>query len=546
MSNKKYRIKDILICDLDKLKTDWHLLDKPRKLPCGRTVCLECYQSFSNKKCIFCQNVHNENEIVVNQMVEMEIEENEEEICEYMANELNTRALRLMNLKDDITITLTEKVFEFIEQDIDVRIESLKCEFEKLKLSLFEKIDLNASLYPEARMKKILELQEKIELMKNDDSLSDSEKLNKCGDMLTDYFNKFDLSEQIVKSEEEMEKLFDPDLMIGTLKYPILQRFNTSKKIEPKLVQLKDLNPYDICSFFINEYLITSLNQDCIFKLTQTIRSHVLDKIDSINNQILFKPSKICVDFESKKVFICIGLDKNNIKRKIIVSNLDLDNILDEIDDKKIELLHNPWDIHLDRENNLLIVDYLSNLIFVYNTKQMNLVKKLSISFEMDYIDHRPYSSSLTNNYIAVNKDKKSSILIYEIIDENLILKSSLNLLLSNNQNDDNNDDEKFDINGIYLEYNKNDFEKYENISSLYIYAHLNSVFSDKIVGYKYDELKKDWFLTFEYIIRNNQNDQEDNLNNVLISNNLRGSWLMKLVNYNLIISLWGQEILII
>ena len=125
-------------------------------------------------------------------------------------------------------------------------------------------------------------------------------------------------------------------------------------------------------------------------------------------------------------------------------------------------------------------------------------------------------------------------------------MKSSLNLLLLNNQNDDNNDDEKFDINGIYLEYNKNDFEKYENISSLYIYAHLNSVFSDKIVGYKYDELKKDWFLTFEYIIRNNQNDQEDNFNNVLISNNLRGSWLMKLVNYNLIICLWGQEILII
>jgi hypothetical protein len=541
MSNKEYKIKDILICDLDKLNKDWHLLEKPRKLPCGRTICLECYQSFLNKQCLFCQKVHNQNEILVNQMVEMEIEENEEEICEYLDKELKIRAHNLINLKDELTKTITEKVFEFIQEDIEIRVESVKCDFEKLKLNLFEKIDSNVNLYAESRRKKITELKENLESIRDNESFSDYEKLTKGDELVTYFFNEFDLSVQAVKSKEEIEKLLTPELLIGTLHFPLLKRFDTNKHIEPKLLELKNLNPYNICSYFMNDFLITSLNQDCIFKLTQTKRYHTLTEINSINNQILFKPSTICIDFDSKKVYLCIGLDKKNSQRKIIVSNLDLDTILDEIDDKKIESLHNPWDIHLSSSHNLLIMDYLSNLIFIFDTKEMNLVKKLNITFEMDYIDHRPYSTSLNNNYIAVNIDKKSLIKIYEIINDNLVLKSSLNLLSNNHDND-----EKFDINGIYLE-NNSDFVQNENISSLYIYAHLNSIFSDKIVGYKYDELKKDWFLTFEYIIRNNNNnDNQANLNNVLVSKNLRGSWVLKLVDDNLIICLWGQEILVI
>jgi hypothetical protein len=541
MSSKKYKIKEIIICDLDKLKNDWHLLDNPRKLPCGRTVCLECYQSFPNNKCTFCQKVHDQSEIVVNQMVEIEMEENKQEIGEFLANELKTRTQNFYNFKDEITKTITEKVFEFIKEDIDLRVESVKCDFEKMKLNLFEKIDRNVSLYPEARLKKAKELKDKIESIRDDNTLGEYEKFTKIEGSVTNFLDKFDLTEQVVRSKEEIEKMLKPELVIGILKYPVLQRFNKSKKIEPKLVELKNLNPYDICLYTVSEYLITSLNKDFIFKLTKTHRSYKLNEISSIGNQILYKPSRICVDFDFEKIYLCIGLDKTNIQRKIIITNLNLDIILDEIDDKKIESLHNPWDIHINNENNLLIMDYASNLIFIYNTKEMALVKKLSITFEMNYIDHRPYSVSLNNNYIAVNINKKSSIQIYEITNDNLILKSCLNLF-SNNQDDD---DEKYDINGIYLENNE-DFEQNENISSLYIYAHLNSIFSDKVVGYKYDELKKDWFLTFEYTIRNNNDDNQDNLNNVLVSKNLRGSWLMKLINDNLIICLWGQEILMI
>jgi hypothetical protein len=174
-------------------------------------------------------------------------------------------------------------------------------------------------------------------------------------------------------------------------------------------------------------------------------------------------------------------------------------------------MMGKPFYLHLDTNKNLMIVDFVSSLVFIYDTIKMELVRKSCISIDnienINYADGRPFSISLCDNFMAINTDRKNSVYIISL---------------------DSKDNEAGKMQKINVPW-------YQSVNSVclsqdgsLIYMHLNENTADKLVAYS----TKNGQLSFESLI--NQDIC------------LRGSWQMRLVTHNSIaMCLWGQQIVL-
>ena len=513
---RNFHIKNSITCDLS---ANSHIIKNPRKLPCGKSACLECIELLSNSKrnllCPFCSGLHVlPRDLSRNMPVEYSIQDEIDNVCSYLKTQLsnNINAINETNSNKD---AIQSNLFEFIENDIEIRVESLKFELDKLKLKLSKNLDDSKPILNEKFKKVQAEYENNNRVASNSNEIKNLELLINNALATKENLNKI-TSISSRNSTNQLENIGSK--IIGDLKQPILNRFDLNKLNEvdykPQLINL-NINPYDFCTYINNKYIFIDLNQNFLFVYNKKFS---LDKkLDRINDVSFWRPFRVHYEKSNCILFLGVDEEKNSSNRVILLIDKYLSNILFRIDRNLNSSLNIPSHFYFFNDC-LHILDISTKNIVVFNTKEKEIAKifSLDLSFNFDYSFH----TSLNKNILAINFNRVQ-VYIYS-------METGLVEFVINRPTDDSK------IHSICLDNDGNG-----------LFMHVNDTFSDKLVYYeRIIELGADRN-TIEWVMVNNYVFDHDD-----VDENLKGSNQLKFVNYHddykthLIMALWGKKII--
>jgi hypothetical protein len=491
---RNYTIPTKFFCESK--KSPAHVIKQPRKLPCGRNMCLECIDQLStsikNFTCPFCVRVHTitSNDLSRNMMLEYSLDEELKSICRYTKNELQSKNQKLKDLNDERKVIQFNK-FDFIQNDIDVRIESLKICLEKLKNTLTSKIDTIK-----------LDLSIKLTSVEKEFSMENSKNIQLNFDKALS--TRHSLNKLVIDIEPKIKPSF-VDLTMNNL-VGVLSRFEanvfdmqkfSNSNYKPSAFRL-DMNLCDIAYFSDGKYISICYNQNGIFVLNKNFK--LLNRVEQIDETILFKPIQVDYNEVDKIVLVCVHLDKNSTRRQVLMIDRNFKEILFKFSE------YNASSFYTDKDYFYILDLSIRNLIFIdVNTKCPIKSVPLFQDKPDDYnIEHEAYSTSITRELIAVNF-KREKVFLYSTATGGLhsIVERPFDFVF---------------INGICLK-------------SSGIFMHFNHMFSDEFVFYEKSQ---------------NSNFVSKHSLKISEEGSLKGSCKLKSSGEIFYLILWGQELIIL
>jgi hypothetical protein len=513
MSKKSMKIQNNLTCDIRHSGNrcdNQHILRNPRKLPCGKTVCLECVEVLSDSKntfrCIFCKRTHCLiKDLSRNMMAEYAIDENLFDLCTHFVDKLRKSCLNIKEISLEKKLTLIN-VIDFIKTDIEVRVESVDVELQKLKISLDRTIEQMANERFERCRNKF---QKFCQSLKNKPGFPPidlihfyeelSKQLNQINDLII--FNTFTL---LKTSKIKPESLFKTSDIIGQLKWSDKNIYNIENEFRPRSIRL-NFHPYDISVYLNNKFIATDRQGDCLYILNRKL-SQILRKVEQIGDRKeLVQPTRILVDDKKQMIHLICSKNKNEIDEKeILIADSSLTNVLFLITSENSPTFA---DLNLNINGNLIVFDSLTSSVFkfCFDKKVLNLISKLEIENESGDLPNRSYDSSFTNELLAVNVSNKS-VIIYNF--RSNVLESKILI--------DTGDYVK--VFGIY-------FEK----PTSRLFVHLNDADDYSQIRCYEKNSSGCWVCVFERALQNVGT----------------GSWRMNFINEHLFLTLWSQNLVI-
>jgi hypothetical protein len=485
---RNYSIPTKFICDLNKPST--HLLKQPRKLPCGRNLCLECIEILASKitsfTCPFCAKEHLlVKDLRRNMMIENSLDEELEKICKYKKSELESKNQAIKELYNERNMIQSNK-FDFIQNDIEVRVESLKICLEKLKIEINSKIDsIKTNLSSEFKRK-----EEKIQNNENivprlNQALAMRRNLNKLTIGI-------EINEQTSFAELNVESL------VGNVSKFEANLFNLQKfsdqRYKPQSFRL-DLNCCDLTLFTDGKYICIDSNQNGIFLLNKNLK--FLNRIETIGETNLLRPKQIDYNVMRKVILVCTNLDTKN---RILIIDRYFKEILYTINQC------NSDSFFLEKEF-LYILDFSTKCLNLFDMNITRISKTVVLFQDKPdecNIEHEVFSISFTPELIAVNF-KREKISLYSTH------TGSLHSIL-------NRPSDSVTIHGICL-------------TNAGIFIHLNQIFSDEIVFFQQDS-------DLNYFSSHSIKISE--------YGSLKGSNKLKLCGESLFLILWGKSLIIL
>jgi hypothetical protein len=185
-----------------------------------------------------------------------------------------------------------------MRQDLEIKVESSKIELEKLKLNLCKQLeDAMGKLCNKSIKQK------------------DNETLMK----IYREYQLFEIRPLIVN-----DALVRAEEMIGFFVCPLIK---TKEEFARSLIiDLDDINPYDISYYSGNQLLIASYSKNCLCKVSMK-KEKVNAIYDSINDQKILSPSSVCASLELDSVFVCVSSGLNETSRKILCFDYGLSKV---------------------------------------------------------------------------------------------------------------------------------------------------------------------------------------------------------------------------
>lgn len=334
---------DNCICDLN----DDHLLNNPKVLPCGFSACLKCLKGSINTvngklDCKCCKQIHIINDpeklisnVKISNMIKNNINTFTLQLCDKL--QLNLSRLQSINLNSELLIN---KYFEFIKEDVLIKIESLKSELDQLGDRLIKLLDTKCS-------KTKLKL-EKFNSRISQNLNSQETFIQNCKQLLTnkqhDETNSHLLEENMYLCQDNCKKIelyeselnkilasvtFKPSelkidpILIGSVEdslndddddindYPVDQAEITHEvnlsEDDFKVINLaKKLEwPCGMCNLSKSEIALTdNVNNEVV--LLNTTTYEVIKHIKSIGDVKLTSPFGICYD-DKDTIYLCDG-----------------------------------------------------------------------------------------------------------------------------------------------------------------------------------------------------------------------------------------------
>jgi hypothetical protein len=432
-------------CQISSNDTDAHILKEPRVLPCGYTVCKDCIlntfvQNNSKKfKCNFdnCQREHlivDIDHLGQNHLVVKVLNEN----IKYLSNDLLKKLqiefenfkgnLNLQSQKSHSKLQLStldvnsmnenknkiETMFEFIEGDIVIRVESIKIELESLQTDLINTIksikeNFLKDFLHEFEIKK-LNSEKLITSMKNIIQLNETSKeilrenMYKCQEYLND-LKKFDtslnkkLSEVSFKCSDWLPLTSNIGSISGTSNL-----FTIAKAVTPNIINLSCCikHIYGLCNFKDQYLFLASPEENKVYMLDENY--HCVKSCASVGGRYFSKPYSLCTDGQTN-IYLC---DYGNNRILIIDENFE------EI--RKVIGKHG----HVGGEfDGPIDIKFFNEQLFVLDEKNLRiqvLTKRGEFINEISLIDYpeieRPTRFGVLNDSIVV-LDQFKNLIVY-------------------------------------------------------------------------------------------------------------------------------------
>jgi hypothetical protein len=510
MSKKSIKIQNNLTCDVSGNScNNRHILRKPRKLPCGKTVCLECAEVSSDSKnsfqCFHCKRTHCLiKDLSRNMMTEYALDENLPDLCAHFLNELRKSCLKIKEISLEKKLTLIN-VIEFVSSDITIRAESVDVELEKLKISLGRDIDWRANKLVEKSQKKFQECSDRLHAkprLKPIDLIHFYEKLIR---QLATINSQFSSTATLLKASElKSPTQIQTSDLLGQLKWADKSVYNIEKPFQSRSIRLK-FHPYDISLYLNDTFIATDRQGDCLYLLNRKL-SRILRKVEQIGvRKELIQPTNILVDSKKQLIYLCCSKSKSELdETEILISKIDLSEVLCQVpNDTGLILI----DFCLTRDGNLFVFNSHKNSIFTFyaENKKLEFLFKLDTENEINQCSDRPFGLSFTDELVAVNFSNKF-VNIYNL--KNKLLDSKISINTAENG---------AKIYGIYLE---------KTTSRLFI--HLNDAEGNSQIRC-FQKFSSNWACVLEKELLNVNT----------------GSWRIKFINECLFLTLWSQNLFI-
>ncbi|CAF0801112.1 unnamed protein product [Brachionus calyciflorus] len=389
--SKKYKIPNSLKCNLTGPE---HIIENARKLPCGKIACFKCLEQESNEKyefeCQKCKNVHRiNNDLPIDCMTELSLEESLDRISHNLIKTLSEKLINIPS-RSDRSYSI-ESLFQFITENIEIRIESIKSDFDNLEIEMHRQITENKiKSLEENQIKK----QNLINLKDKKDSIFKIES-----------FFRINSSNEMTKiiSKKDNFALDDLNLdKVGILPNPYKINIDKIELNENKPIFFKlKFHPYDICAFGYGQYLAIDKHNNYLYLLDEKFRK--LKEFSKIEGLILKDLSCFCFDSKNEILYLCL---KEVEMSQVFKINKNLDKILDIV-----------------KLNNILGISVFNHILYVLQCNGLTLIDTLSKliikDIKIDFDRSTIYSYQIEKDFLALNLDQ-NRIYIYNLKNETL------------------------------------------------------------------------------------------------------------------------------
>lgn len=325
---------DQLIC---KLK-DKHLIRNPRELPCGCSYCLLCIQeeiyTYGKLYCTYCHEEHfvKANELKENDKLKTLLDSKLGAFSELLFETLRDKLNSFKELVVNKT-SIMENHFNFIQEEIELRIESIRCDLEQFSNELFNRLDKIKN--------EILQAFEEADKQSNENLRNCEDFLKQANKTLTNITrnqneareNLFKCDEfisKIIKAEHEYHRLMrlvtfkarNEDIessivgcLVSNLRSDVDIR--TLETEMPKFVACESeftsigritLNPYFFCPINNNVMAIIDIHQNEIILMNKYFKK--LRTFSSIDGYAIDNPLALCINEEGIVVICDSGHDR--------------------------------------------------------------------------------------------------------------------------------------------------------------------------------------------------------------------------------------------
>jgi len=546
---KSFTIPNSLYCEINNKRkiSECHLINEPRMLPCNKTLCLKCILHSIKREngyiqCPFCQKKHSiKKDLRKNMMVERVLDDELESLSAFQLFKLKSK----VPLFKEIVVNRNrakENLFEFMNENIEIKIESIKCELDSIRLRLSKKLD---------HMKRDLIRNINSFVKSTNESYEIYKKINKSKSTNSKYSlivkllnDEQVINKQLIFKKTESNQIFiDKNAMIGIISHSFFYKLDENRLqkqiLQPFLINIVDFQPSSYCKYIENQLIFTDYkaNQLVVMKMN----SKHIRKIEQIDHVKLNRPTHVCIDEANQRVILSISKDTNEFEKLILVTNIHLDKILCRIDKNVNKLFDNPLFVSFERQLLYVVNKMHENdndlYVFVYDTQftLCNQILLANVPFDLSAISFSYLSStiyfdmSLNDQYLAINYAKKS-VFIFNL--KNGHLETTITNAYSNSN------EYNTSFNSIYM--NKTIDSVHQNETRLYV--HLNDFFYDKLQCFEKlakneTEEKTEWKLKYEIDMR----QLSESLNF-----NFYGSIKMNLIESRMFIFVYGCLIVVI
>jgi hypothetical protein len=545
---KSFSIPNILYCDINNKRNlnECHLVNEARILPCNKTVCLKCLHEIKSEKglieCPFCHKKHSiRTDLRRNMMVERVFDDEIESLSAFQLLKLKSKVSWLKEIVINRN-RAQENLFEFMRDNLEIKIESIKFELDSIKHKLYKKLNemhKNTAVNIKSFEKCVDENYEIYKKMNRIESgrskhsvilklLSEEQVLNK---------------QMCLKNAESNGISIDKNKMIGVISHAFFYKLDDDRLqkrlLQPILFNIPGFQPSSYCKYIENQLIFVDYkaNQLVVMKMN----SKFVRKIEQIDQVKLYRPTQVCVDEANQRVILSISKDQNESEKRILVLSIHLDTILYQIDKSVNKLFDNPLFVSFEHTFLYVVNKVYENdndlFVFVYDSKLIlcNQIVIQNVPFDLSTISSSYLSStiyfdmSLNDKYLAINYAKKS-VFLFNL--KNGHLESTITNVNSNTNETVAN------FNSIYIKKTSDSVDH----NNCCLYVHINEFFSDKLQCFEKIATNEtvdrpEWKLKYEIDIR--QLSERLNFN-------FYGSIKMNVIENRLFILVYGCLVVII
>ncbi len=253
-----------------------------------------------------------------------------------------------------------EHLFEFLAQDIEISVESMKTEIDYISDDLIEKMDKIEENYKKKMRKREKNLRKLVtNFEKSKNIFIKMNSINKFPNL------RFIESDLNISSNILIGKLNGLDISDSVY-------INEIKVSEIKTIKLK-FHPYDLCNCFDEQLAVTDYMNNKVHLFDKKFQK--IKSISSINNEYFNSPRGICIENISNNIYLC-----DTLNQRILIINKEFSELKQII--KNFNHIKKPQSICFNGKS-----------LFILDTQEI-----VNFSLNGDYINKFSLNQSNVNN----------------------------------------------------------------------------------------------------------------------------------------------------